>query len=145
MELEKLIERLKTNEKLYKLTIEKVEGCWILAQALKRFLGEGELYSVVDDGVIKHVVLMVRDQFISGYGVNDASAYLAELRKSKRKYKDPHFRSFKMEDLSKVPSEDIVQKVLDYLKTPVPAKETPKPTPKPSKKAIVIPPRKKKK
>lgn len=116
MDLEGLLKkRVKSSDGMYKLFTEKLGGCWVMAQALKKFLGKGELYTVVDEGEPKQIVLMVGNDFVNAGGVRDAGKLLNDLKKG-RGYKDPHLRSFKSSDVSTYPSSELVDKVVAYFK-----------------------------
>lgn len=116
MDLEGLLKkRVKSSDGMYKLFTEKLGGCWVMAQALKKFLGKGELYTVIDEGEPKQIVLMVGNDFVNAGGVRDASKLLNDLKKG-RGYKDPHLRSFKTSDVTTYPSPELVDKVVAYFK-----------------------------
>ena len=116
MDLEGLLKkRIKSSDGMYKLFTEKLSGCWVMAQALKKFLGNGELYTVVDEGEPKQIVLMVGNDFVNAGGVRDAGKLLNDLKKG-REYKDPHLRSFKSSDVTTYPSDELVNKVVAYFK-----------------------------
>ena len=132
MDLEGLLKkRVKSSDGMYKLFTEKLGGCWVMAQALKKFLGKGELYTVVDDGEPKQIVLMVGNDFVNAGGVRDAGKLLNDLKKG-RGYKDPHLRSLKSTDVTTYPSAELVDKVVAYFKD---GKDVDEPKAKPVEKA----------
>jgi len=150
MDLEGLLKkRVKSSDGMYKLFTERLGGCWVMAQALKKFLGEGELYTVVDEGQPKQIVLMVGNDFVNAGGVRDAGKLMNDLKKGKG-YIDPYLRSFRASDVTTYPSDGLVNKVVAYFKdgkdvdAPKSKATAPKATEKPSKKAAVLPKKKKK-
>jgi hypothetical protein len=135
MDLEGLLKkRIKSSDGMYKLFTEKLSGCWVMAQALKKFLGKGELYTIVDEGEVKQIVLKVDNDFVNAGGVRDASKLLKDLKKGKG-YVDPHLRSFKATDITEpYPTEELVDKVTAYFK----GEDTPIVKGKPASTAKVV-------
>lgn len=53
-------------------------GCWILAQAIQRWLGHGNLYALVaGDGAVEHVVVKTNDHYLDGQGARHKDDFLA--------------------------------------------------------------------
>lgn len=140
MDIEKLLkERIKSSDGMYKLFTDRIGGCWVLAQALKKYIGEGDLYTVVDGGEVKLIVLKVGSTFINAGGVRDASKLLKDLKKG-RGYADPHLRSFKATDIPEpYPTNELIDRVIGYFKDGkdiTKTKSKPKPEPEPKSKKV---------
>ena len=85
--LSELIPRLAADAKLLKLADEDTgdratwrEGyCWHFAEALRRFLGKGEIWAVrFEDRLASHVVVRIGDMYCDSIGYQTAREILVE-------------------------------------------------------------------
>lgn len=127
MDLEQLWKtKIRRNNNLYKILIDEVGSgpmdgaCVALAMALKKFLGTGEVMSVIGTWnghtQAQHAVLKVGGVYIDGDGPADEKKLLRRLEREED-IKDGALRPFKASDLDEAPRDPkLIDKLVAYLK-----------------------------
>jgi hypothetical protein len=119
------------NNDLYRIFDKNIKcgpldgGCHVMARALQKAIGKGELYAVFDKGLSyqlnpyapdpHHVVLKVNDEYIDADGISSKKQLLTRWEKVEG-LKSPFLRKFHPEYCKEYPKDKVLEShVVNYL------------------------------